>query len=72
MRWGAQMQKNSPERELLGCLPQAVFGLAILAAWAQHLYTCFTTDRWGFLVAGAIFFPIAVVHGFGVWLGFWH
>ena len=42
-----------------------------LAAWFQHLYTCFTEESWGFLVAGAIFFPVAIVHGVGIWLGAW-
>ncbi len=28
-------------------------------------------DAWGFLIAGAIFFPVAVVHGWGIWLGIW-
>lgn len=41
------------------------------AAWFQHLYTCFTEEAWGFLIAGAIFFPVAIVHGAGVWLGLW-
>ena len=26
---------------------------------------------WGFLIAGAIFFPVAIVHGVGIWFGFW-
>ena len=43
-----------------------------VGAWFQHLYTCFTEEKWGFLIAGAIFFPIAIVHGWGIWLGFWH
>lgn len=54
-----------------GILAVAFFALTF-AAWIQHLYTCFTTNRWGFLIAGAIFFPIAVIHGFGIWLGVWH
>ena len=52
-----------------------IFGvfLALLAAasWFQHLYTCFSDERWGFLIAGAIFFPVAIVHGVGIWLGLW-
>ena len=52
-----------------------IFGFTIvvltLAAWGQHLYTCFTNEQWGFLVAGAIFVPVAVVHGIGIWLGVW-
>lgn len=45
--------------------------LALGAAWLTHLVTCFQDERWGFLVAGAIFFPIAIVHGVGLWFGFW-
>lgn len=45
--------------------------LSSFAAWFTHLYTCFTDERWGFLIAGAIFFPIAIVHGVGIWLGIW-
>ena len=40
-------------------------------AWLTHLFVCFTDDRWGFLIAGAIMFPIAIVHGVGIWFGFW-
>lgn len=54
----------------------AIFGIGFMllcfAGWLQHLYTCFTEGLYGFLIAGAIFFPIAIVHGWGIWLGFWH
>ena len=45
--------------------------IVAVAAWFQHLYTSFTEESWGFLIAGAIFFPIAIVHGFGIWIGVW-
>lgn len=45
--------------------------IACFAAWITHLYVCFTAAKWGFLIAGAIFFPVAIIHGFGVWLGVW-
>ncbi len=48
-----------------------LIGIACVAAWFTHLYVCFTTAKWGFLIAGAIFFPVAIIHGFGVWLGIW-
>lgn len=52
-----------------------VFGLAIAAAcfagWLTHLYVCFTEELWGFLIAGAIFFPVGIIHGWGIWLGLW-
>lgn len=43
----------------------------LIAAWITHVVTCFQDDRWGFLVAGALFFPVAVVHGIGIWFGSW-
>ena len=44
---------------------------ASTAAWFTHLFVCFSDDRWGFLIAGAIIFPIAIVHGVGIWFGAW-
>lgn len=38
-----------------------------LASWVTHVVVCFKTASWGFLIAGAIFFPVAVVHGTGIW-----
>ncbi len=55
----------------MGYLFYGMIVLIFTGAWFQHLFTCFTDDRWGFLIAGAIFFPVAVVHGIGIWLGFW-
>ena len=49
-------------------MPVILFFVA-LAAWFTHLYVCFSDDRWGFLIAGAIMFPIAIVHGIGIWIG---
>jgi hypothetical protein len=46
--------------------------LAGIAGWCTHLYVCFNERLWGFLIAGAIFFPVAVVHGWGIWFGWWH
>lgn len=48
----------------------AVF-LAMVASWFTHIYRCFTEEQWGFLVAGALMFPIAIVHGIGIWFGAW-
>jgi hypothetical protein len=57
--------------EALGALLGLAFGVACFAAWLTHLYVCFNNARWGFLIAGAIFFPIAIVHGVGIWFGVW-
>jgi hypothetical protein len=58
--------------QTLGCLLAMILSTPMLAAWFQHLYTCFTEDRWGFLIAGAIFVPLGIVHGFGIWFDSWH
>lgn len=49
------------------------FSLFIIssAAWLTHIVHCFTTEAWGLLIGGAIFFPIAIVNGVGIWFGFW-
>lgn len=47
------------------------FSLWVFAAWITHLVICFKAASWGFLIAGAIFFPVAVVHGTGAWFGAW-
>lgn len=43
--------------------------VACLAAWITHIIVCLKTASWGFLVAGALFFPIAIIHGAGIWFG---
>ena len=53
----------------------AIAGLAIIAwlasSWITHVIVCLKAGSWGFLIAGAIMFPIAVIHGTGSWFGFW-
>ena len=56
----------------LGCILQFVFFVVCVGGWFQHLYTCFNQHLYGFLIAGAIFFPIAIIHGWGIWFGWWH
>jgi hypothetical protein len=41
------------------------------AAWLTHIINCFQDGEWGFLLVGALFFPLAVIHGIGIWLGLW-
>lgn len=45
--------------------------LISLAAWITHVVVCIRTANWGFLIAGAVAFPVGVVHGIGVWLNVW-
>ena len=41
----------------------------VVLSWLTHIIVCLKTAAWGFLIAGAILFPIAVIHGTGLWLG---
>ena len=41
--------------------------LTLFAAWLNHIFTCFAHAMWGFLIAGALFFPIGILHGFYLW-----
>ena len=49
-------------------LPVAIW---TLGAWFTHVIVCLGTGSWGFLIAGALVFPIAVIHGTGCWFGVW-
>lgn len=48
---------------------QILFIMVFCAAWFTHVFTCLSDQAWGFLIAGAIVFPIAIVHGIGIWFG---
>jgi hypothetical protein len=48
-----------------------IIALASFGGWLTHLFVCFSQGLWGFLIAGAIFFPVGVIHGWGVWAGLW-
>jgi len=44
-----------------------IIGITCFIAWLTHIFGCFGAGLWGFLVAGAIFFPIGILHGFYLW-----
>jgi len=48
-----------------------VIGVASVIGWFTHIITCIGDQAWGLLIAGAIFFPVGIVHGIGVWFGAW-
>jgi hypothetical protein len=45
----------------------AIGGFLCFSAWLTHIFFCFSYAAWGFLLAGAIFFPIGILHGFYIW-----
>lgn len=54
---------------------KGIFGILFwvwaAASWFTHIFVCLSDGKWGFLIAGALAFPIAWVHGTGVWFGWW-
>jgi hypothetical protein len=67
----ASRQRATWRDNALAALMVMAVALPSVAAWSQHLYTCGAEDRWAFAALGAILFPIGIVHGTGVWFGFW-
>jgi hypothetical protein len=43
--------------------------LALVAVWLTHVIVCLSSGSWGFLVAGALMWPIGIIHGVGLWFG---
>jgi hypothetical protein len=41
------------------------------AAWLTAIVVCAANGAWPLLIATALFFPVGVVHGVGIWFGGW-
>ncbi len=54
-----------------GCLVILAIGIIPIAAWLTHVINTIQNEEWFFLLAGAIFAPIGIVHGIGIWFGVW-
>ncbi len=46
-----------------------VIAVTCFAAWLTHVIVTIKAAAWLFLLAGAIFAPIGVVHGIATWFG---
>lgn len=44
--------------------------LVTMAGWITHVIHTIQNEEWLLLIAGAILAPIAVIHGIGLWFGF--
>ncbi len=53
---------------IIGCAG-VLLGIASAAAWLTHVVVCLKAGLWGLLIAGAIFFPVGIIHGIGIWFG---
>ena len=59
---------------LAGCLIWVIVVAASAAGYITHIITCLkaaTTEAYILLVVGCVGFPIGVIHGWGVWFGWW-
>ena len=52
-----------------GTLASVIFGLLVVAGWLTHIIVTIQTAKWILLLAGAILFPIGIIHGWGIWFG---
>ncbi len=48
-----------------------VFGAFCYSAWLTSIVFCAATGLRALLIASAVFFPVGIVHGVGVWFGGW-
>ncbi|MBV9996916.1 MAG: hypothetical protein JO127_17065 [Caulobacteraceae bacterium] len=60
-------------------LSPVLFGLWWIAcvatpvgAWITHIVWSIDHNRWGMLIAGGIVVPIGIIHGLGLWFGWFH
>lgn len=43
--------------------------VTLVAAWGTHVVWCLLDERYLLLIAGAILAPIGIIHGIGLWFG---
>tara|TARA_R110000764_G_scaffold94641_1_gene178407 strand:- start:1289 stop:1450 length:162 start_codon:yes stop_codon:yes gene_type:complete len=48
---------------------QYIVAGALIAAWFTHVMFCLAAGAWGYLIAGALLVPIAIIHGVMIWFG---
>ena len=69
MRNGRLRTAGSDNAGIIVLLFGVAMVIASIAAWFTHIFHCLAEEAWGFLIAGAIMFPIAIIHGVGLWFG---
>lgn len=63
--------KTDIATSLGGCFGLCLIAAIPFAAWLTHVINTIQNEEWFFLLAGAIFAPIGMVHGIGIWFGVW-
>lgn len=65
------ISRRSGSMDLRTLLTLVVAWLLLYAAWLTSIVFCSVHSRHPLLIASALFFPIGVIHGIGVWFGGW-
>lgn len=65
------MRQSTAEKYWYAGWAFAALWIAAIAAWLTHVIVCIKAGSWFFLIAGAIFAPVGVIHGVGIWFGAW-
>jgi Ca2+/Na+ antiporter len=66
------MKKPDDTITVMGAVAVGMFLLTLVSAipaWITHVVHCISNSEFIFLLAGAIFFPIGIIHGWGLWFG---
>ncbi|HEY6430618.1 MAG TPA: hypothetical protein VIZ17_01430 [Acetobacteraceae bacterium] len=65
-----QLRKDGPITPLAAAICLSL-GLFSYSAWLTSIVFCSAAGLRPLLIAGALFFPVGIVHGVGVWFGGW-
>jgi hypothetical protein len=57
--------------DLVSLSALAAAGLFTYSAWLTSIVFCASEGLRPLLIASAVFFPVGVVHGIGIWFGGW-
>lgn len=64
---GAHCEGEGKVNDLVG----VAFVVWCAIAMIVHLWVCVATNWAAMLIIGLVFFPVGIVHGSGIMLGFW-
>jgi len=70
---GGSLVRDKTMDRLFNLLVTASGLVAVLffAGWVTHLVVCLQDKAYVLLIAGALAFPVGIVHGIGCWFGVW-
>ena len=64
-------QRGNAALAFLGMVLFFGLWLAGIAGWITHIIVCIKSASYLLLIAGALIFPVGMIHGIGCWFGAW-